>query len=183
MSHTHTLLAQSRGPARSQGRATAQSSEEECPGVWHEDRGEGLQPGSVVRAVSMLWGHSPLERERWAWSQGRASPGWHTTSSPAPPVPAVSCPRGLASSSWQPLAWGLTASHAELTSALHSLGPSWICGVPFLPTLAVCQVLGGSLCPLDLVSRLLRPASWPELPLGLDPLRLVAPVVPRTSPG
>lgn len=49
----------------------------------------------------------------------------------------------------------------------------------------VRQILGGSLCALDLVSKtvLPRPVSWPELPLGPDPMGLVAPVVPRTSPG
>lgn len=171
MSHTHTLLAQSRGPARSQGRA--QPAEEECPGVWHEDRGEGLQPGSVLRAVSMLWGHSPLERGVGLES-GLALAG--TQPAPQP------CPYLLGAAQG---AWLLPPGSPSLGASQPAMQSSFQLSTPSVPPWQSLSGSWGSLVSFELSIQavLPRPASWPELPLGPDPMGLVAPVVPRTSPG
>lgn len=186
-SESHTLLAQSRGE-HGPSPSCALPWPEECRGAWHEDPGvprEGLKPDAVVEEGGKHnWGDSP--RESRVGLGVRASP--HRDPQ-APPVPALSWQSGPGCIPWQPPDEGLRSqalrAHFICLPPLAPAGLEWI--PPLLPTVELCAErllrVPHTLCPLVLGSRLSSPASWPELPLAPEPMGLVAPVIPRTSPG
>lgn len=148
---------------------------------------EGLKPGAVVEeGGKQQLGRLPWREQGGAWSQGRPTRG--------PPRPTCTCSE-LAKRAWLhslpapgPGAC-LEARRAHFISLLSLAPPALDLIPPQLPTAEFrTEAPARSSCLLPFDSEgpgcaLCSPVFWPELPLAPDPMGLVAPVVPRTSPG
>lgn len=138
----------------------------------------------------MQAGETPLERAGWGLGQGRprGDPPPPTAGPPVPaPEPGEACPGCIP---WQPWVRSSAARRSgAISSCLPPLAPAGQADPALFPHAAkfCAESSYGSLIPFALWagSRLFFTA---VLPPGLsspapDPMGLVAPVVPRTSPG